>query len=204
MKHIRKFESYRIKKHREEIIKESVLQVNDIYKVKTMIDIPQSLINAYVKKVKDTTGKNLRQFFGDVDIAEEIVKYINLNNLDVDKIPGGALMGGQTQAQGQGGQMAPQAQTEPMAQQPQAQTQGQAQPQAQGQAQPQAQAQGQAQAPQVQVEGGEGQSFEEPQAQGQAQPQAQAQGQAQAPAAEGEEEEAQGEGEGEGEEELPL
>jgi len=27
-----------------------------------MIDIPQSLINAYVKKVKDTTGKNLRQF----------------------------------------------------------------------------------------------------------------------------------------------
>jgi len=206
MKHIRKFESYRVKKHREEIIKESVLQVNDIYKVKTMIDIPQSLINAYVKKVKDTTGKNLRQFFGDVDIAEEIVKYINLNNLDVDKIPGGALMGGQTQTQGHG-QMAPQAQTEPMAQtQPQAQ--GQAQPQAQGQAQPQAQAQGQAQAPQVQVQGEEGaQSFEEPQAQAQpaqGQAQAPAQGQAQAPA-EGEEEEAQGEGEGEeGEEELPL
>ena len=29
------------------------------YKVKTMIDIPQSLINAYVKKVKDTAGKLL-------------------------------------------------------------------------------------------------------------------------------------------------
>ena len=66
-----------------------------------MIDIPQSLINSYVKKVKDTTGKNLRQFFGDVDIAEEIVKYINMNNLDVEKIPGGALMGGQEQAQTQ-------------------------------------------------------------------------------------------------------
>ena len=73
MKHIRKFENYQKNKRREEIIKESVLQVNDIYKVRTMIDIPQSMINAYVKKVKDTTGKNLRQFFGDVDIAEEVV-----------------------------------------------------------------------------------------------------------------------------------
>ena len=192
MKHIRTFESYRIKKNREEIIKESVLQVNDIYKVKTMIDIPQSLINAYVKKVKDTTGKNLRQFFGDVDIAEEIVKYINMNNLDVDKIPGGALMGGgQSQAQTQT-QAQPQVQTEAEPQaQPQAQTQEatQARPQAQAQESPQAQAQP--------AQG----EFEEPQSQAQGQAQAPAQGQAQ------EEEEAPAQGEEEteeGEEELPL
>ncbi len=140
MKHIRTFENYRIKKNREEIIKESVLQVNDIYKVKTMIDIPQSLINAYVKKVKDTTGKNLRQFFGDVDIAEEIVKYINMNNLDVEKLPGNALMGG---AQGQG-QTQPQVQVEGEAE-AQAPAEGQAQAPAEGQAQ--APAEGQAQAP---------------------------------------------------------
>ena len=195
MKHIRTFESYRIKKNREEIIKESVLQVNDIYKVKTMVDIPQSLINAYVKKVKDTTGKNLRQFFGDVDIAEEIVKYINMNNLDVDKIPGGALMGGgqsQTQTQVQ-----PQVQTEAEPQaQPQAQTQEapQVQPQVQPQAQPQVQTEAE---PQAQPEGQAQGEFEEPQTQGQAQAQ---QGQAQE-----EEETAQGEEETEeGEEELPL
>jgi hypothetical protein len=201
MKHIRTYENYRIKKNREEIIKESVLQVNDIYKVKTMIDIPQSLINAYVKKVKDTTGKNLRTFFGDVDIAEEIVKFINMDNLDVDKIPGGALMGGG---------------------QSQTQTQAQAQPQVQVEAQPQAQTQEapQAQAQPAQTEEAPAQAqeapaqgeFEEP-AQGQAQ--APAQGQAQAPVqgqaqeapAQGEEEEepAQGEEETEeGEEELPL
>jgi hypothetical protein len=156
MKHIRTFENYRTKSKREEIIKESVFQVNDIYKVKTMIDIPQSLINAYVKKVKDTTGKNLRQFFGDVDIAEEIVKYINMNNLDVEKIPGGALMGGQAQAQST--QVQPEAQTEA---QPQAQTE--VQPQAQVEAQPQAQVQTEAQ-PQAQAQGEE---FEEPQAQAQ-------------------------------------
>jgi hypothetical protein len=162
MKHIRTFENYRTKSKREEIIKESVFQVNDIYKVKTMIDIPQSLINAYVKKVKDTTGKNLRQFFGDVDIAEEIVKYINMNNLDVEKIPGGALMGGQAQAQST--QVQPEAQTQPQAQtevQPQAQVE--AQPQAQVEAQPQAQVQTEAQ-PQAQAQGEE---FEEPQAQAQ-------------------------------------
>jgi hypothetical protein len=216
MKHIRTFENYRIKKNREELIKEAVLQVNDIYKVKTMIDIPQSLINAYVKKVKDTTGKNLRQFFGDVDIAEEIVKYINLNNLNIDNIPGGALMGGQAQSQSQsqvqdnyGDEGQAQVQTEPQAQ-PQTQGEGQAQvqtepqaqpqtqgefeePQAQGQAQPQAQGQAQPQA--------QGQA--QPQAQGQAQPQAQgqAQGQAEVEAQEGLEEV---QGEEEGEEDLPI
>jgi hypothetical protein len=185
MKHVKAFEKFRIQKNREEIIKESVFQVNDLYKVKTMIDLPQSLINAYVKKVKDTTGKNLRQFFGDVDIAEEIIKYVTTTFLDIDKIPGGAIMGGQTQAQTQGqGQV--QVQTEP-----QAQTQGQVEPQAQ------APAQGQS------PEG----EFEEPQAQTpvEGQAQAPAQGQAQAPA-QGEEEPTQGqkEEEEEEEEELPL
>ena len=148
MKHLRKFEKYTFNRKREEIIKEAVLQVNDLYKVRAFLDIPQSLVNAYVKKVKDTTGKNLRQFFGDVDIAEEIVKYINTNFLNVDQIPAGALMG-DAQAQGEGqaaqgqttpqaqGQMAPQAQTEQGDQsvqaQPQVQVQTQAQPQVQAQ-----------------------------------------------------------------------
>lgn len=169
MKHVKAFEKFRIQKNREEIIKESVFQVNDLYKVKTMIDLPQSLINAYVKKVKDTTGKNLRQFFGDVDIAEEIIKYVTTTFLDIDKIPGGAIMGGQTQAQTQGQvqvQTEPQAQTEP---------QVQAQPQVQTEAQPQAQ------------EPAEGE-FEEP-TQGQAQPQGQAQEPAQGQAQEEDEEE---------------
>jgi hypothetical protein len=187
MKHVKAFEKFRIQKNREEIIKESVFQVNDLYKVKTMIDLPQSLINAYVKKVKDTTGKNLRQFFGDVDIAEEIIKYVTTTFLDIDKIPGGAIMGGQTQAQTQGqGQV--QVQTEPQAQ-PQAQTEPQAQVQTEAQPQAQAPAEGE---------------FEEP-AQGQAQ--APAQGQAQAPAqgqAQEEEEETKEEETKEEEDELPL
>ena len=177
MKHVKAFEKFRIQKNREEIIKESVFQVNDLYKVKTMIDLPQSLINAYVKKVKDTTGKNLRQFFGDVDIAEEIIKYVTTTFLDIDKIPGGAIMGGQTQAQTQGqGQV--QVQTEP-----QAQTEPQVQAQVQTETQPQAQ------------EPAEGE-FEEP-AQGQPAEEAQA-------PAQGVQEEEEEPKKEEEEEELPL
>jgi hypothetical protein len=196
MKHIRKFESYRKTKKREEIIRESVLQVNDIYKVRTLIDIPQSLINAYVKKVRDVTGKNLRQFFGDVDIAEEIVKYVTLNFTNVDQVPAGALTG-DAQVNPEGQAQAPQAQVQPQAQaQPQAQVQPQAQAQPQAQGQEQAQGQGQAQS--------QGQA----QGQGQVQVQTEAQPQGQGEFEEvGEEEEPEGEegqGEEEGEEELPL
>ena len=159
------------------------MQVNDIYKVKTMVDIPQSLINAYVKKVKSNTGKDLRQFFGDMDIAEEVIKWVTLNNLDVDKVPANALVGG-PQGQGQG-----QMQAQPQMQgQPQGQAQTQTQPQMQAQPQMQGQPQGQG-------------DFEDivPQGQGQAQGQAQGQGQGQVQV------QTQGQGQDEEEEEeLPL
>lgn len=184
MKHVKAFEKFRIQKNREDIIKEAVYQVNDIYNVQVTVPITQAIINKYVQKVKETTGKNLRQFFGDVQLAEEITKWVMTNGLDVEKIPGGAILGGQTQAQGQA-QAAPQAQTQEMPQaQPQAQPEVQAQAPVEGQPQVQTQVQGQP------AEG----EFEAPQAQAQAP----VEGQAQAPV-QGEEEE-----EKEEEEELPL
>lgn len=196
MKHIKKFENYRNKKRRDEIINESVLQVNDIYKVRTLIDIPQSLINAYVKKVKDVTGKNLRQFFGDVDVAEEIVKYITLNFLNVDQVPAGALTGdaqGQVQStEGQPIQNQGQAQTQPQVQtDTQTQTQDQTQPQVQVQTQSEPQGQTQAQ---VQT-----------QTDAQTQAQTQSQGQTQAQSQDSDEfEDVQDEEDENDEEELPL
>lgn len=95
MKFINRFDKYTLKRKRTELIKESIMTVNDIYKVKTMIDVPQSLINAYIKKVKDNSGKNARQFWSDTDIAEEIVKYISSNYMNVDSIPTSILVGGE-------------------------------------------------------------------------------------------------------------
>ncbi len=179
MKHVKAFEKFRIQKNREDIIKEAVYQVNDIYNVQVTVPITQAIINKYVQKVKETTGKNLRQFFGDVQLAEEITKWVMTNGLDVEKIPGGAILGGQAQAQTQA--QAPQAQTQEMPQ---------VQPQAQAETpQVQTQVQGQGQAP---VEG----EFEEPQAQA---PQVQGQGQAPVQGQDQNEE-----GEEEEEEELPL
>jgi hypothetical protein len=152
MSYIRKYQSFSNKKRSSEeqnasIVSESVMVVNDLYKVNATIDIPQSLINAYVKKVKDSLDKNARQFYSDQLMAEEIVKHILQHNLDIDKIDARALFGGvpqgqnQAQVQVQGTQQAPQAQT----QAPQEQTQApQAQAPAQAQEQAPAQAQGQA------------------------------------------------------------
>jgi len=158
-KHVQKFESFQIKKRLDDAIQESVMQVNDIYKVKAIVDIPKSLINQVIKKVKDESGKDLRNFYGDQDIAEELIKYINQTFVNADSIPTAALVGGEApKVQGQAAQaqaqVAPvqaeaapaQAQVAPVEgqaeAQPAAQVQVEAQPAAQTQAQPEAQATG--------------------------------------------------------------
>lgn len=142
MSYIRRFQSFSDKKRGSEgktVHNESVMIVNDMYKVNVTVDIPQSLINSYVKKVKDSIDKNARQFYSDQLVAEELVKYVLQQNLDINKIDARALFGGVPQGQEQAqGQVQVQAQT-------QAQPQGQAQAPAQGQAQPQGQAQAPAQ-----------------------------------------------------------
>jgi hypothetical protein len=211
MKYIRTFESHREVKESlkkidskifnqvvNELIKESVIQVGDIYKVRVMADVPQSLLNSYVKKVKDTTGKNVRQFFGDVEVAEELVRHIVTVGLDADALDANILLGG---AQGQ-------AQSTDQVQVADAQTQ--VQPAAQTQVQPAAQT---TEAPAAQTtEAPAAQTTEAPAAQTTEAPVAQPSAQFEEPKAqeapatqEEEEEKEEGEKEeGEEEEELPL
>ena len=78
----------------EKSIKEAVvMKVDNAFKVKPIADISQSLINAYVKKVKEETGKELKDFFSEMDLAEALVKYVIEKGLDVDSIPSNALLG---------------------------------------------------------------------------------------------------------------
>jgi len=94
-KFIQTFESYRKdNKHKIEAVVETVKQVDDVYKVGS-INIPQSLINSYVKKVKDETNKNLRNSYSDMEIAEELVKYAVDTHLNSDDLPVSALLGGE-------------------------------------------------------------------------------------------------------------
>ena len=97
MGYIRKYESYKKAKKEnrlEKSIKEAVvMKVDNAFKVKPIADISQSLINAYVKKVKEETGKELKDFFSEMDLAEALVKYVIEKGLDVDSIPSNALLG---------------------------------------------------------------------------------------------------------------
>lgn len=164
MKWIKQFEKYKAEKGLNEIIKEAVMQVDDVSKVRAVADIPQSLINSVVKKCKDASGKNIRQFYSDNDIAEEIVKHVFSQYINIDHISTVPFVGGEAQAQKP--QAQPQAQAQPQSQPPQVEAQPQAQletqPQAQEvpQEQPEAQAQIQVQA-EAQPQGESEEDFEE-------------------------------------------
>ena len=97
MSYIRKYESFKQAKKQNRLkksVRESVImRVDNTFKVKSTADVTQSLINAYVKKVKEETGKELRDFFSDMDIAEALIKYVTDNNLNIENIPAGALLG---------------------------------------------------------------------------------------------------------------
>jgi len=129
--------------------------VDDVYRVRKRIDVPMSLVNAFKKKVKDESGKNISQFYSDVELSEEIADYIIKSYVTIENLPVNLILGdqyskgGQAQAQGQ---VQGQSQMDDMdldETQP-AQGQAQMQPQAQMPGQPGAQGQAQAPAPPAQ------------------------------------------------------
>jgi len=91
MKHVRGFEKFR--NNKDGVTNESVQEVDNKYRVRATVDVDMSLINSYVKKVKEEKGKELRNLVGNVDIAEEIVKYITSKYLNVESIPSNLFFG---------------------------------------------------------------------------------------------------------------
>ncbi len=153
MKHVKKFEGFKNNKPEVKIkdkVNETVFQVENTYRVNIIADVDAKLLSAYAKKVKQNMNKEITDLMGNAMLAEELVKWVLKDGLDVEKIPASAIIGG---AQGQ-------AQAQGQVQIQDAQAQGQVQPQAQVQVQAQAQPQGQVQG-QVQ-----GQGMEEVQSQG--------------------------------------
>ncbi len=158
-------------KSKVSILKESIIPFEDHYKVRNNVDVPFSLVNAYVKKIKEDSGQDIKQYYSDMEIAEEIAKYISTSFMNIENIPADILI--------------PEKQTSPIQGQGQIQSQepldldlgGESQvPQGQAQV-PQGQdqvPQGQAQKPQGQIQG---QQVQRPQGQTQGQRQSQTQGQ---------------------------
>jgi len=119
-----------------EPVNEMVEAIDDFYRVSLDVDLPKSLISSFIKKVKETTGKDLRAEMGEKRLAERLVQwanenYINIENLPVEIVTGSDKAPVQAQAQAQA-QAQVQAQAQPQ-EELQDETQVQAQPQAQSQ-----------------------------------------------------------------------
>lgn len=74
-------------------IHESVFKIGDVYKVKTTIEIPKSLINGFVSKAKKEHNIDPRENWSDIDLAEMFVNYVTANFLTVESLPVQELLG---------------------------------------------------------------------------------------------------------------
>lgn len=74
-------------------VNESTFKIGDIFKVKPIVDVPKSLINAFVSKAKKEQDVDPRENWSDTDLAELMVNYIVSTFMNVDSIPVEAIMG---------------------------------------------------------------------------------------------------------------
>lgn len=151
-KNLHEFKDFQRKNRSKVSLNENVQAVDDLYRVRKRIDIPMSLVNAFKKKVRDESGKNISQFYSDVELAEEIADYIITSYVSIENLPVNLILGDQySKSQGQaqsgpdefddtqpiqGGDAQAQLGAQPAQAQRQPQSQAQAQPQPQGQGAP--------------------------------------------------------------------
>jgi len=91
MENLTKFDDFKNKKHGSRL-NEGVIKIGNEYVVSD-IQVPVSLVNSYIKKIKDETGKNVRDFMSDYDVAFRLVNYSIENHLQIDNLPASVVMG---------------------------------------------------------------------------------------------------------------
>jgi len=152
VKNILSLETFKEKKSSRKPVQinEMVDAIDDFYRVSVDVDLPKSLISSFIKKVKESTGKDLRADMGEKRLAERLVAWANENYLNIENLPVEIVTGsdkGPIQAQSQA-----QTQVQPVPEDGEESPQTQAQP-AQAQAQAQVPVQNtDAQKPAVQVQ----------------------------------------------------
>jgi hypothetical protein len=71
----------------DEEVNESAQLYDDTWKVRTRVELPSSLISAYVKKVQQETGEDPRKKWSEQEIAEEITKFVTTSYLTIENLP---------------------------------------------------------------------------------------------------------------------
>jgi len=101
-KNLFEFKEFQGKNNKKLNLSENVQAVDDLYRVRKRIDVPMSLVNAFKKKVRDESGKNISQFYSDVELAEEIADYIITSYISIENLPVNLILGDQySKTQGQ-------------------------------------------------------------------------------------------------------
>jgi len=99
----------------KEVVNEMVDAIDDFYRVSIDVDLPKALVSSFIKKVKESTGKDLRAEMGEKRLAERLVQWSNENYLNIENLPVEIVTGSDkspVQAQSQV-QAQPQSQEEP-------------------------------------------------------------------------------------------
>jgi len=65
-------------------VNEMVDAIDDFYRVSVDVDLPKSLVSSFIKKVKESTGKDLRADMGEKRLAERLVQWANENYLNIE------------------------------------------------------------------------------------------------------------------------
>src|ERR1035437_7935940 len=74
-------------------VNEMVEAIDDAYRVSVDVDLPKSLVSSFIKKVKESSGKDLRADMGEKRLAERLVQwslenYLNIENLPIEIVTG--------------------------------------------------------------------------------------------------------------------
>jgi len=77
------------------LVNEGAQLYDDVWKSRMRVEVPVSLINAYVKKVQSETGEDPRKRWSEQEIAEEISNYVTTAFMTVENLPTSIIASGQ-------------------------------------------------------------------------------------------------------------
>jgi hypothetical protein len=74
-------------------VNEASFLVGQDYKVKSTFDVSQQLVQQYIEKVTEETGKNPLDNFNEAEIAEQMIDYVVKQNMLIDNLPSDFTVG---------------------------------------------------------------------------------------------------------------
>jgi len=74
-------------------VNEASFLVGQDYKVKSTFDVSQQLVQQYIEKVTEETGKNPLDNFNEAEIAEQMIDYVVKQNMIIDNLPSDFTVG---------------------------------------------------------------------------------------------------------------